>query len=127
MYHYSWFKGLGPLFPIVSMHQIYQQFNCKSTNNLYTWKTSCWIKNLKLHTLSNLYFIPSHHLEAVDNYNKEKLITTNKISPTTGINETAEMPLLKLFLYFSIREIFINKMNIYISIYIYILYIYIYI
>ena len=104
MYHYSWFKGLGPLFPIVSMQQIYQQFNPKSTNNLYTWKTSCWIRNLKLQTLSNLYFIPSHRLEAVDNYNKEKLITTNKITPTTGINETVKMPLLKLFLYFSIRD-----------------------
>ena len=87
------------------MHQIYQQFNCKSTNNLYTWKTSCWIKNLKLQTLSNLRFIPSHNLEAVDTYNKQKLITTNKITPATGINETAKIPQLKLSLYFSIINI----------------------
>ena len=39
-----------------------------------------------------------------DNYNKEKVITINKITPTTGINETAKMPLLKLFLYFTIRD-----------------------
>ena len=86
------------------MHQIYQQFNCNSTNSLYTWKTSCWIKILKLQALGNLWFIPSHYLEPVDNYNREKVITTNKITPTTGINETAEMPLLKLFLYFTIRD-----------------------
>ena len=69
------------------MNQIYQQFNCNSTYNLYIWKISCWIKNLKLQTLSNLCFIPSHHSEAVDNYNKEKLITANEITLTTGLNE----------------------------------------
>ena len=58
---------------------------------------------LKLQTLGNLWFIPSHYLEAVDNYNKEKVITTNKITPISSINETAKMPLLKLFLYLSIR------------------------
>ena len=58
------------------MHQIYQQFNCNSTNSLYTWKTSCWIKILKLQTLGNLWFITSHYLENVDNNNKEKVITT---------------------------------------------------
>ena len=51
-----------------------------------------------MQTLGHLWFIPS--LEAVDNYNKEKMITTNKIAPTTGINETVKMPPLKLFLYF---------------------------
>ena len=86
------------------MHQIYHQFNCNSANSLYTWKTSCWIKILKLQTLGNLRFIPSHYLEAVDNYHKEKLITTNKSTPATGINETSKMPLLKLFLYFSFRD-----------------------
>ena len=25
--HYPWFKGLGSLLPISSMHQIYRQFN----------------------------------------------------------------------------------------------------
>ena len=55
----------------------------------------------KFKTLGNLWFIPSHYLEAVDNYNKEKVITTNKITPTTSINETAKMPLIKLFLYFT--------------------------
>ena len=59
---------------------------------------------LKLQTLGNLWFIPSHYLEAVDNYNKEKVITTNKITPTTGINKNAKMPQLKLFLYFSFRD-----------------------
>ena len=59
-----------------------------------------------MQTLANLWFIPSHHLEAEHNYNKEKVITTNKITATTGINEPAKMPLLK---------------------YIYIIYIYIYI
>ena len=54
-----------------------------------------------MQTLGNLWFIPSHYLEAVDNYNKEKVITTNKITPTTSINETAKMPLIKLFLYFT--------------------------
>ena len=32
-----------------------------------------------------------HLLECMDNYNKEKVITTNKITPNTGINETAKM------------------------------------
>ena len=82
------------------MHQMYQQFNCNTPNSL---ETSCWIKILTLQTLGNLWFIPSHHLEAEDNYNKEKIITTNKITATTGINETAKMPLLKIFLYFTIR------------------------
>ena len=86
------------------MDQIYQQFNCNSTNSPYTWKTSCWIKILKWQTFGNLQFIPFHYLKVVDNYNKEKVITTNKISLTTGINETAKMGLLKLLLYFSIRE-----------------------
>ena len=40
----------------------------------------------------------------MDNYNKEKVITTNKITPTTSIKETAKMPLRKLFLYFTIRD-----------------------
>ena len=62
--------------------------------------------------MGHLWFIPSHHLEIVDNYNKEKVITTNKITPTTGINETAKMPLLKLFLYF--RDNVYNIMNAYI-------------
>ena len=86
------------------MYQIYQQFNRNSTNSLYTWKTSRWIKILNLQTLSNLWLIPSHYLEAVDNYINEKLVTNNKITPTTGINETSKMPLLKIFLYFSIRD-----------------------
>ena len=51
-----------------------------------------------------LWFVPSHCFEAVDNYNKENLITNNEITPTTGINETAKMPLLKIFLYFSIKD-----------------------
>ena len=46
----------------------------------------------KVADLGNLWFIPSHHVEAGNNYNKEKIITTNKIAPTTGINETAKMP-----------------------------------
>ena len=100
MYHYPSFKELGPLLPIVLMRQIYQQFNCNSISSL----ASCWIKILKLQTLRNLWFIPSHYLEARGNCNKEKVITTNKITPTTGINETAKIPVLKLFLYFSIRE-----------------------
>ena len=79
MYHYPWFKGLDPFFPVVSMHLIYQQFNCNSTNSLYTWKTSCWIKILKLQTLGNLCFIPSHYLEAVDNCSKEKVIPLIKL------------------------------------------------
>ena len=58
----------------------------------------------KFKTLGNLWFISSHYLEAVNNYNKEKVITTNKITPTTSINETAKMPLLKLFLYFTFRD-----------------------
>ena len=98
MYHYPWFKGLGLLFPTVSMHQTYQQFNCTSTNSLYTWKTSCWIKTLKLQTLGNLWFIPVHYLEAGDNYNKEKVITTNKISPTTGVNETTYIIYIHIYI-----------------------------
>ena len=39
----------------------------------------------------------------MDNYNKEKVITTNKVTPI-GINGTAKMPLLKLFLYFTITD-----------------------
>ena len=61
-----------------------------------------------MQTLENFWFIPSHYLEAVNNYSKEKVITTNNITPTTGINETAKMP--KGFLYFSVRDN-INKMN----------------
>ena len=75
--------------------------------------------------MGNLWFIPSHYLEAVDNYNKEKVITTNKITPTTGINETAKMSLLKLFLILlSETKIYIYMCILYIYIY---MYIYIYI
>ena len=66
-------------------------------------------------TLGNLWFIPSHYLEAVDNYNKEKVVTTNKITPTTGINETAKMPQLKLFLSFIIRDKVYYKINIHMT------------
>ena len=66
--------------------------------------------------MSNLCFIPSHHVEAADNYNKEKLITTKIVTSTTGINETAKMPLLKLFLYFSIRDN-VTMITLYIYIY----------
>ena len=40
--------------------------------------------------MGHLWFIPSYDLEAVtvDNYSKEKVITTNKITPVNGINET---------------------------------------
>ena len=38
----------------------------------------------------------------MDNDNEEKIITTNKITPTTGITESARMPLRKLFVYFRI-------------------------
>ena len=80
--------------------------------------------------MANLWFIVSHYLEAVDNYNKEKVITTNQITPTAGINETAKMPLLKLFLYFTIRDQYLLiKLYIYIFIYIHIyinIFIYIY-
>ena len=61
-------------------------------------------KKPKVADIEQLVFYTSHHLEAVDNYNTQKLITTNKITPTTGINETAKMPLLKLFPYFNIRD-----------------------
>ena len=54
--------------------------------------------------MGNLQFIPPHYLEVVDNYNEDKVITTNNIIPTTDINETAKTPLLKRFLYFSIRD-----------------------
>ena len=114
--HYPWFKGLGPLFPIVPMHQIYQQFNCNSTISLYSWKTSCWIKTLKLQTLDNLRFIPSHYLEAVDNYNEEKETAINKISPTSGINKTAKMTLLTFPLFQYQRQCLLIK---WIYIYIY--------
>ena len=40
----------------------------------------------------------------MDNNNKEKVITTNKINPATGINETAKMSLLKHFIFLSIRD-----------------------
>ena len=67
----------------------------------------------------NLWFIPSHYLETVNNYNKEKVITS-----TTGISETAKIPLN--FSFISVSEtIFINTLNIYIYIYIYYIYIYI--
>ena len=56
-------------------------------------------KKPKVADFEQLVFYSSHHLEAVDNYNNEKLITTNKITPTTGINETVIMPLLKLHMY----------------------------
>ena len=74
-----------------------------------------------MQTLGNLWFIPAHYLEAVDNYNKDKVIAANKITPTTGINETAEIPLLKLFLYFTIRDkcLLVKLIYIYIIIYIY--------
>ena len=64
-------------------------------------------KNRKVTYFGQLYswFIPSHYLGAVDDYNKEKVMTTNKITLTTGINETAKIPPLKHFLYFSIRDI----------------------
>ena len=53
MYHYPWFKGLGLIFPISSMHQIYQQFNSLTNSNLQT--------------LCYFWFIPFHYLEVVDN------------------------------------------------------------
>ena len=46
-------------------------------------------------------FIPSHCLEVVNNYNKEKVIATNKVTPTTGDNS---------------ETMFIKRMNIYIYI-----------
>ena len=70
MHHYPWFNGLHSLFPVASMHQIYQQFNSNSTNSPYTWKRSCWMQILKLQDLGHLWFISSHHLEAAGNYNK---------------------------------------------------------
>ena len=58
MYHYP-FKGLCPVFPIASMHQIYQEFNSDSTNGHYAWKTSCWIQILKLQNLGTCgLFLP---------------------------------------------------------------------
>ena len=53
MYHYPWFKGLGLLFPISSMHQIYQQFNSLTNSNLQT--------------LCCFWFIPFDYLEVVNN------------------------------------------------------------
>ena len=78
------------------MHQVYRLFNSNSTYSPYAIKTSCWIQILKLQTLGNLWSIPSHYLDDADNYNKEKVINTKKISPTTSINETTT----KNFLYF---------------------------
>ena len=57
----------------------------------------------------------------MDNCNKEKVTNTDKITRTTGINETTKMPLLKLFLYFTIRGKCLLIKWIYIYIYIYII------
>ena len=80
MYHYPWFTELGLSFAISSMRQIYQQFNS-------TLRYSLRLRNI---LLGYLQFIPSHYLEVMDNYNKEKVIVTIKISPTTGITETTK-------------------------------------
>ena len=66
----------------------------------YAWATSFWILILKLKTLGYLWFIASYYLGVVDNYNKEKVIATNRITPTTRITKTIKISLLKLFLYF---------------------------
>ena len=55
---------------------------------LVFYYTSCWIQILKLQTLGHLWFVPSHYSKFVDNYNKENVIATNKITPTTGLTET---------------------------------------
>ena len=69
--------------------------------------------------------MPSHYLGVVDNYNKEMVIATNKVTRTNGITETIKIPLLKL-LYTCNIYIYNNYIYIYIYIYIY-LYIFIYI
>ena len=99
MYHYLWFKALVPLFLIASMNQISQNSLTLLSDSPYDWVTSCWIKTLKLQTLDHFWFISSHYIEDVDNYNKEK-VATNKITPTAGITDTTKIPPLKLFLYF---------------------------
>ena len=71
------------------MHQIYQNSLTLLSDSPYA---------LKLQNLGHLWFIPSYYLEVVDNYNKEKVIFTNRIAPTTVIIETTKMSLLKLLL-----------------------------
>ena len=48
-------------------------------------------RNPKVTDFGPLVVYSFHLLECMDNYNKEKVITTNKITPNTGINETAKM------------------------------------
>ena len=61
---------------------------------------------LKLKTLVYWRFIPSHYLGFVDNYNKEKVICTNKNTPTTIITKTTKTTTTKIFLLFQRQYIY---------------------
>ena len=65
--------------------------------------------------MGQLWFIPSYYLGVVVNYNKEKVIATNKITnkftPTTGITETTKNH-YKNFSFIS-ETMFYSRMNIY--------------
>ena len=65
------------------------------------------MQTLKLKTLVYWRFIPSHYLGFVDNYNKEKVICTNKNTPTTIITKTTKTTTTKIFLLFQRQYIYI--------------------
>ena len=73
--------------------QLYCQIVPHLSNNLLD-------TNPKFSDFGPLLVYSSHYLGAVDNYNKEKVIATNKITPATGVTKTNEVPPLKLFVYF---------------------------
>ena len=64
------------------------------------------MQTLKLKTLVYWRFIPSHYLGFVDNYNKEKVICTNKNTPTTIITKTTKTTTTKIFLLFQRQYIY---------------------
>ena len=64
------------------------------------------MQTLKLKTLVYWQFIPSHYLGFVDNYNKEKVICTNKNTPTTIITKTTKTTTTKIFLLFQRQYIY---------------------
>ena len=64
------------------------------------------MQTLKLKTLVYWRFIPSHYLGFVDNYNKEKVICTNKNTPTTIITKTTKTITTKIFLLFQRQYIY---------------------
>ena len=80
MWQYLRFKGLDYYSQFLQYTKYINTLTLLS-DSPYAWKTSYWIQILKLETLNYFWFIPSHYLEFVNNYNEEKVIIIIKTFP----------------------------------------------